>query len=155
MKTRTKTFAMVKPIWHRSYGIGDVIRFIEDTAIFEILEMKLVNLSRAEAAAFYDEHAGKHFYEDMLDYLTSGPVVPMILGSRSEDPEAPCWQLWRNMLGATDSSKAAGGSLRARYGNKNGIIFKNVAHGSDAPVMVQIEAGQFDWDVPLVEAGWK
>jgi len=129
---KTTTFAMVKPRFTAGPLMGDVLNFIELHG-FTVEEMKLVQLTFEDVAGFYKDYTGKPFYPAMSTYMTSGFVVPMILSlpSPAEDPTY-CIVQWRQLLGATDSSKALPDTLRGRYGNKNGTIFQNVAHGSDS-----------------------
>jgi nucleoside-diphosphate kinase len=137
-----RTFAMIKPIWGDHYRLRNVLAFIENHEFtIETLHRRCLALS--EVDVLYREHVGKSFYETMRTYMCSGPVVGMLLSHRQGDVLAR----WRRALGATDSSKADPGTLRALYSNKIGVIFQNVAHGSDAPDAAFREAGLWGWHV--------
>lgn len=123
-KSRSRTFAMIKP--EALIHSGAIIsRIYEEN--FVICQIKKVQLTRADAANFYDEHKGKPFFGELLDYLTSGPVIALEL--MGED----CVKKWRACLGPTNSLKAkqdAPNSIRAIYGTDG---TKNACHGSDSP----------------------
>lgn len=127
---KTKTFAMIKPIWSDSYRLSNVLHFIENHH-FVIEEMKLQRLSKHDVDEFYQEHVGKHFYDAMRSYMCSGPVVGMVLSLESdyaffpetrdgritlrtnadgpppaEPHKATAIYRWRHYLGATDSAKS-------------------------------------------------
>jgi len=139
---KTKTFALVKPLWSPSYRLSDVLAVIDDYA-FIIEEMRLEKFTPIDVDIFYQEHVGKHFYEAMRAYMCSGPVVGMVLSSNvSKNTAITCW---RSVLGATDSAKAESSTLRGLYGNKSGVMFQNVAHGSDSPEAAIREAKLWGW----------
>ena len=149
----TRTFAMTKPF--TTVSIGTVITFIESIG-FQIAEMRLRRFTPEDVDVFYQEHVGKHFFEAMKVYMTSGPVVGMILEldprvaeSLSMDPAGATDAIshWRYCLGATDSAKADLYTLRGKYGNRDGIMFKNVAHGSDSPEAFERESAFFFSDL--------
>jgi len=140
----TKTFALVKPILNDAYRLSDVLHFIEKHH-FVIEEMRLRRLSPSDVDVFYQEHVGKTFYEGMKAYTCSGPVAGMILSIETCAEEENAVSEWRNVLGATDPLKAAPCTLRSLYGNKTGIMFQNVAHGSDGPEAAIREASLWGW----------
>ena len=129
-----RTFAYVKPDAMEAGHLGHVLTRAE-TEGFVIERMALWRFTDTAVAQLYAEHLGKPFYEDLHAFTTSGPVVLLVLAR--EDAVA----YWRKVLGATDPRKAvlegtldaAGGmrpSLRALYGNQDGVTCRNVAHGS-------------------------
>ncbi|XP_045102843.1 nucleoside diphosphate kinase 7-like isoform X2 [Portunus trituberculatus] len=122
---RQRTFAMVKPdAVHRLGEIVDVIQSRD----FEISQMKMVQLTRLQAATFYREHEGRPFFESLLDYITSGPVVAMELVTTNAVKK------WRATLGPTDSQEArniAPESIRALFGKDKQL---NAGHGSDSDI---------------------
>jgi nucleoside-diphosphate kinase len=137
MKTqRVRTFALIKPFTNAGRmftgRLSSIIGIIEHRGLV-IEEMKQVRLTPEEVDVFYQEHVDKFFYQDMKAYMLSGPVVPMILSIEGVPamPDAAV-VYWRHHLGATDSAKAANGTLRELYGNKDGLMYQNVAHGSDS-----------------------
>ncbi|XP_042226484.1 nucleoside diphosphate kinase 7-like isoform X2 [Homarus americanus] len=120
---RQRTFAMVKP--DAVHRLGEVIDVIQSRD-FEISQMKMVQLLRSQAAAFYQEHEGRPFFEPLLDYITSGPVVAMELITTNAVKK------WRETLGPTDSEVARQDSpetVRAKFGKDKQ---SNAAHGSDS-----------------------
>ena len=146
----SKTFALVKPIWNKLYTLSDVLKFIESRG-FVIKEMRLRRLLPEDVDIFYEEHVGKSFYEAMRTYMCSGPVVGMLLSARPRPSGKDAIACWRSSLGATDSAKAAPGTLREGYGNKTGIMFQNVAHGSDSPEAAIREAGLWGWTLDAAD----
>ncbi|XP_076057583.1 nucleoside diphosphate kinase homolog 7 isoform X2 [Oratosquilla oratoria] len=120
---RQRTFAMVKP--DAVHRIGEIIDVIQSRN-FEVAQMKMVQLTREEAGEFYKEHQGRSFFQSLLDYITSGPVVALHLISRD------AVRKWRTTLGPTDSNLARQDdpeSIRAKFGKDKQ---SNAAHGSDS-----------------------
>ncbi|XP_042873634.1 nucleoside diphosphate kinase 7-like isoform X1 [Penaeus japonicus] len=122
---RQRTFAMVKP--DAVHRLGEVIDVIQSRN-FEVSQMKMVQLTRAQAGLFYREHEGRPFFEPLLDYVTGGPVVAMELITTN------AVQRWRETLGPTDAALArqeAPDTIRAKFGKDKQ---SNAAHGSDSDV---------------------
>ena len=138
---KTETFAMVKPVWSDRYRVGDALNFIEKSG-FTIETMKLARLTRANVEAFYADYIQKPFFNSMATFMTSGPVVPMILSFDGDDTTIAITE-WRKRLGATDSRVADPRTLRGMYGNKEGVLFQNVAHGSDSVAAFERESALF------------
>lgn len=128
-----RTLAIVKPDGVRKGVAGRVIARIEDEG-FRIVAMRLHQLSRAEAQGFYAIHKDRPFFKDLVAFMTSGPVILMCL----ERDDAIT--RWREVMGATDPSKAAEGTIRKLFATD---IEKNTAHGSDAPETAAFEIGWF------------
>lgn len=128
-----RTFAMVKPDGVRRGLVGDVVKRLEARG-FRIVGMKLLHISRELAERHYGEHAGKPFYEGLVSFITSGPVVAMVIEGENAILE------WRKMMGATNPADAAPGTLRGDYAT---MIDENVVHGSDAPATAEREIGIF------------
>jgi len=128
-----KTLAIIKPDAVRKRVIGKIIQRIEDEG-FEILGMKMVHLTKEEAKQFYYVHKDKHFYESLTDFMSSGPVVVLLL----EKEEAI--KHWREVMGATDPAQAKPGTLRRIYGFS---VERNAVHGSDGPQTADYEIGFF------------
>jgi nucleoside-diphosphate kinase len=128
-----RTFAMVKPDGVRRGLVGDVVKRLEARG-FRIVGMKLLHISRELAERHYGEHAGKPFYEGLVSFITSGPVVAMVIEGENAILE------WRKMMGATNPKDAAPGTLRGDYAL---VIDENVVHGSDAPATAEREIGIF------------
>jgi len=118
-----KTFCMLKPDAVAGHHIGAIISRLERVGLcIERLELCLV--TPEQAAANYAEHQGKPFYDGLISYITSGPVVKMILSG----PDAV--RICRKLMGATNPLEAAPGTIRGDYGL---VMEANVIHGSDSP----------------------
>ena len=100
----------------------------------KILKSKKVQITKEEAAEFYKEHQTKPFYQNLCNYLSSGPIVVMILEGEK------VISIYRELMGATDPSKAKEGTLRKSYGLS---IDKNSVHGSDSLKSAKVEIGFF------------
>src|SRR5271170_4777054 len=116
------TFAIIKPDAVRRYYTGDIIKRIESSGL-HISGMRLIHLTHAHAEAFYDVHKERPFFGSLCDYMTSGPVVVMVLEGEH------AIERWRELMGATDPAKAAEGTIRKKFGQN---IEQNATHGSDA-----------------------
>jgi nucleoside-diphosphate kinase len=127
------TFTMIKPDAVAEGNAGAILKMIE-AADFKILAMKLTHLSLEQAAKFYEVHKGKPFYEDLCEYMSSGKIVAMVLSKRDAVKE------YRQLIGATDPSKAETGTIRKLYAKS---IQSNAVHGSDSDENAQIEANFF------------
>jgi nucleoside-diphosphate kinase len=127
------TFAIIKPDAVAAGNAGKIIDCIEENG-FSIVAMKKIFLSKDQAAGFYHVHTERPFFGDLLAFMTSGPVVVMIL--RAEDAISR----WRALMGPTDSTKAEAGTIRGDFGTD---IEKNASHGSDATDTAQFETGYF------------
>jgi nucleoside-diphosphate kinase len=128
-----RTFAMIKPDGVKRNLIGDVVCRIEAKG-FTIVGMKLMRISRELAERHYGEHKDKPFFETLVSFITSGPVVAMVLDGENAIAE------WRKMMGATNPKDAALGTIR---GDCATIIDENVVHGSDAPATAEREINIF------------
>ncbi|MEJ2665812.1 MAG: nucleoside-diphosphate kinase [Deinococcales bacterium] len=124
-----RTFAMVKPDGVRRGLVGDVVGRLESKG-FRLVAMKLIQVTRELAERHYGEHRGKPFYEGLVDFITSGPSVAMVVEGENAILE------WRKMMGATNPADAAPGTVRGDYAT---LIGENVVHGSDAPATAQRE----------------
>ncbi|MCA9838599.1 MAG: nucleoside-diphosphate kinase [Trueperaceae bacterium] len=118
-----RTYAMIKPDGVARGLVGEVVSRIERKG-YKIVAMKLMQISRETAEKHYGEHNGKPFFEGLVSFITSGPVVAMVL----EGEKAISG--WRTMMGSTNPADATPGSIRGDYAS---TIDENVAHGSDAP----------------------
>jgi nucleoside-diphosphate kinase len=130
------TFAMIKPDAVTSRHIGYVISRIEEEG-FIIERMSQMSLSEPSVRLLYEEHQGKVFWHALLDFTLSSPVV--LLQLTRENAVAH----WRKVLGATDPRNAEIGTLRETLGNKEGTIYRNVAHGSDSVASARRELAIF------------
>ncbi|PKQ15973.1 MAG: nucleoside-diphosphate kinase [Actinobacteria bacterium HGW-Actinobacteria-7] len=124
---------MIKPDAVARGFVGRILQRFEDAGLtFEKLEYGVV--TREQAAANYVEHQGKPFYDGLVDYITSGPVVKMVL--RGPGAVAVC----RKLMGATNPADAAPGTIRGDFGL---VMDANVIHGSDSPESAEREIGVF------------
>jgi nucleoside-diphosphate kinase len=121
--SQQRTYVMIKPDAVARGLIAQIIQRFEDTGL-EIERLELGTVTREQAEANYAEHEGKAFYGGLIDYITSGPVVKMVLAG----PEAV--MVVRKLMGATNPRDAAPGTIRGDYGL---VLDANVVHGSDSP----------------------
>lgn len=136
-----RTYLMVKPDGvHRSL-VGEIITRFEKKG-FKIIGLKMLRISRKLAEKHYGEHVGKPFFEPLVEYITSGPVVAMVIEGKDAISAA------RDMMGATNPLKAAPGTIRGTYGIDIG---RNIIHGSDSPASAQREISLFFKEEELVE----
>lgn len=127
------TFVMLKPGSIQRGLIGNIISRFENRGL-KIIAMKMMTVSKELAEKHYAEHKAKPFYEDLVNYITSGPVVAMVL----EGPHAI--SVVRNMMGKTDPLESAPGTIRGDYGLFTG---KNIVHGSDSAPSAKREIDLF------------
>lgn len=117
-----QTLSIIKPDAVQAHHIGDVISRFETNGL-TIAELKMTKLTKDQAENFYAEHKGRPFYPNLVEYMTSGPVVVMVLDGDSAVTKN------RTLMGATDPKKADKGTLRADFGTS---IEHNAVHGSDS-----------------------
>lgn len=127
------TFAFIKPNAVRNKQTGPILAMINESD-FRISAMKMIRLTKPQAQAFYAVHKGKPFYDDLVEFMTSGPVVAMILSKRNAVEE------FRKLIGETDPSKAKEGTIRKIFATS---LQKNAVHGSDSPDNAVKEAAFF------------
>jgi len=124
---------MVKPDGVQRNLVGEIISRFEKRG-FKIVGLKMLQISRATAEKHYGEHVDKPFFKGLVDFITSGPVVAMVLEGKGVITAA------REMMGATNPLKAAPGTIRGTYGIDTG---RNVIHGSDSPESAEREIALF------------
>lgn len=129
LSAQEQTLSIIKPDAVANHHIGEIINRFEQNGL-NIEGLKMVKLNKERAEAFYAEHTGKPFFNDLVDFMTSGPVVVIVL----EGDQAVSKN--RELMGATDPSKAATGTLRKDFATS---MTKNAVHGSDSPVSAQRE----------------
>lgn len=125
-----RTFTMLKPDTVLSNNIGNVTQMITDAG-FVIKAMKLTQLSKDQAKEFYSVHKERPFYGELVEYMTSGPIVAAVLEKDNAVED------FRNLIGSTDPSEAEDGTIRKKYAESKG---RNAVHGSDSDENAQIEA---------------
>jgi nucleoside-diphosphate kinase len=128
-----RTLSIIKPDAVAKNFIGQIVARFEQEGLVPVA-MKMKRLSVAEAQGFYAEHKGKSFFEPLVEFMTSGPVVLMVL----EGEEA----ITRNraVMGATNPANAAEGTLRKLFAES---VQRNAVHGSDSPASAQREVAYF------------
>lgn len=116
------TLAILKPDCVRKELIGEVLRRIQEAG-FRIRAMKMVTLSKKEAKGFYAVHEDKPFFEDLTDFMSSGPCVPVALEKENAITD------FRALIGATDPEEADEGTIRSDFADS---VQENIVHGSDS-----------------------
>ena len=128
-----KTYSMIKPDGVRNGHIGEIVNRFERAGLtVERMELGMVTLDQAKAN--YAEHEGKPFYDGLISYITSGPVVKMVISGEGAVAKV------RTLMGATNPAEAAPGTIRGDFGL---IMDENVIHGSDSPESAEREIGIF------------
>jgi nucleoside-diphosphate kinase len=125
-----RTFTMIKPDAVESNNIGNITQMISDAG-FKIKAMKLTQLTRNQAEEFYAVHSERPFYGELVEYMTSGPIVAAVLEKENAVID------FRNLIGSTDPNEAEEGTIRKKYAESKG---RNAVHGSDSDENAQIEA---------------
>jgi nucleoside-diphosphate kinase len=128
-----RTFGIVKPDAVAAGAIGGVIDLIEKSHL-KIVGLRYLKMSLDQAQGFYAVHKARPFFADLVRFMTSGPCVVMAIEGENAVVK------YREAMGATDSKKAAAGTIRAKFGTD---IEKNAVHGSDSPDNAKIELGFF------------
>jgi len=127
------TFTMIKPDAVEANNIGPILAKINEAG-FRIISMKYLKLTREQAGAFYEVHKERPFYGELVDYMTSGPIVAAVLEKENAVAD------YRTLIGATDPTKAADGTIRKLFAKS---IAANAVHGSDSDENAAIEANFF------------
>jgi nucleoside-diphosphate kinase len=129
MSQSERTFAIIKPDAVAAGISGRIISMIE-TSGFGIVAMKKIGMTRKQAEAFYAVHKEQKFFNGLINFMTEGPAVVMVL--ERED----AINKWRELMGATDPAKATEGTIRKKHAAS---IERNCVHGSDAPETAAVE----------------
>ena len=128
-----KTYIMIKPDAVANRHIGEIVNRFERAGL-TVERMELGNVTMEQAEANYAEHKGKPFYDGLISYITSGPVVKMVVSGEGAVAKV------RTLMGATNPADAAPGTIRGDFGL---IMDENVIHGSDSPESAEREIGIF------------
>lgn len=128
-----RTLSIIKPDAVAKNVIGEIYARFEQAGL-RIVASKMLQLTDETAGGFYAEHQGKGFYGDLIEFMTSGPVMVQVL--EGENAVA----LNRELMGATNPTEAAPGTIRADYANS---IDANAVHGSDSPTSAEREVSYF------------
>lgn len=128
-----RTLGIIKPDAVEKKKIGPIISMIEEAGL-DIVALRMTRLSRPQAEGFYAVHAERPFFGELVEFMSRGAVVVMVL--EGDDAIAR----WRKLMGATDPAKAEEGTIRKAFGTDVG---ENAVHGSDAPETARTEVGFF------------
>jgi nucleoside-diphosphate kinase len=131
--TGKQTFTMIKPDAVEGGHVGAIIKMIQEAG-FQIAAMKLTQMSAAQAGKFYEVHKERPFYNDLCAYMSSGPIVPMVLIKDNAVAD------FRTLIGATNPANAADGTIRKLFAKS---IEANAIHGSDSDENAVIESDFF------------
>jgi nucleoside-diphosphate kinase len=137
------TLAIIKPDAVGSGKTGRILAHLEDAG-FTVRALRLVSLSQKQAGAFYAVHRERPFYAELVEFMTSGPVIPMVL--EADDAVAKL----RETIGATDPGEAAAGTIRKLYAESKG---RNAIHASDSDENARGEIAFFFSEYDRLGAG--
>ncbi|MGQ1889773.1 nucleoside-diphosphate kinase [Thermophagus sp. OGC60D27] len=127
------TFTMIKPCAIKGNHVGEILAHIEKAG-FRIIGLKMVQLSPEKAQLFYAEHKEKPFFDELIEFISSGPIVAALLEKENAVAD------FRELIGATDPREAKEGTIRKRFAQDKG---HNAIHGSDSEASAQREARFF------------
>jgi len=136
-----RTFVMLKPDAVQRGSVGEIISRIERKGL-KIIALKMIRIDRRLAERQYEVHRGKHFFEELVEFVASSPVIVMVV----EGEETI--KVIRGMMGATNPFEAAPGTIRGDFGCD---LTKNLIHGSDSPETAQREIALFFKEEELLE----
>jgi nucleoside-diphosphate kinase len=128
-----RTFSIIKPNSVKKNQIGRIITMMEETGL-KVVEAKMKTLQRAEAEGFYAEHKERPFFGSLVGFMTTGPVLLMVLEGEG------AIEKYRKLMGATDPAKAAPQTIRKLFADS---LEANSVHGSDSPASAQREIQYF------------
>lgn len=128
-----KTLSIIKPDGVAQGLIGEVIKRLENNGL-KIICMKMLKMTKDQAESFYEVHKEKPFFESLTYFMTSGPIVVMVLEGENAIAK------YREIMGATNHREAAEGTIRRDFATD---IEKNIVHGSDSPKTAAFEIGFF------------
>ena len=128
-----QTFMMIKPSAVKNSLEGKILSQIQETG-FRIVALQKTQLTKTQAGVFYEVHKERPFYQDLVNFMSSGPIVAAILEKSNAVEE------FRDLIGATDPSKAKPGTIRQLFGIS---VQENAVHGSDSDENARIESSFF------------
>jgi len=128
-----RTFAIIKPDAFAAGNAGEILARIYDTG-FKVVGLKKLSLSKKEAEGFYYVHRERPFFDELTDFMSSGPCIVMVLEAEGAIKK------WRDLMGATNPAEATEGTLRKEFGT---FVGENATHGSDAPETAAFEISYF------------
>jgi len=127
------TFAIIKPDAVRNNNIGQILTMITEAG-FKIKAMKMTRMSLDSAKGFYEVHKERGFFQELVEFMSSGPCVPLMLEKENAVAD------FRKLIGATDPAEAEEGTVRKKYATSKG---ENAVHGSDSDENALIEISHF------------
>jgi nucleoside-diphosphate kinase len=133
MKTLQRTFSIIKPDAVKKGAIGDILSMIQHAG-FNILAMKMLEITKKQAEGFYAVHAARPFFASLTTFMSSGPILVMALEKENAIADL------RKLMGATDPAKAEQGTIRKKHAAS---IEANAMHGSDAEDTARFELSYF------------
>jgi len=139
-KTVEQTLSIIKPDAVGQNQIGNIVEYFEREGLC-VVAAKMLHLSKDQAKGFYAVHKDRPFFGELVDFMTSGPVLILVLEGENAVAKN------RNIMGATDPSKAAPGTIRGDFATS---IDKNAVHGSDAPETAAFEIPYFFSSLEIV-----
>ena len=128
-----RTLSIIKPDAVGKNVIGDIVSRFEKGGL-RVVAMKMLQLDEKSAGGFYAEHDGKPFFADLMEFMTSGPVIVQVLEGENAIAKN------RELMGATNPAEAEAGTIRADFAKS---IDANAVHGSDSPASAEREVGYF------------
>lgn len=128
-----RTLAIIKPDAVAKGVAGQILARIENAG-FKVLAAKMIHMTLDQARGFYTVHQARPFYQSLCAFMTQGPCIPMVLEGEN------AIQRWRDLMGATDFTKAAPGTIRKDFASS---IEANAVHGSDSPESAAVEIPYF------------
>jgi len=131
-----RTFSIIKPDAVKKQLIGTILARFEDAGL-KPLAIKMLKLTTLQAQGFYAEHKGKFFFDELVEFMTSGPIVVIVLEAEN------AISFYRETIGATDPKKAAKGTVRADFADSTSC---NAVHGSDSASSASREIAYFFTD---------
>ena len=137
-----RTLSIIKPDAVKRGLIGEVVKRLEQNQL-NIVAMKMIHMNKNQAKGFYAVHRERPFFEDLTDFMSSGPAVVMVLEGDNVIAR------YRELMGATNFEEAAEGTIRREFATD---IEKNVVHGSDAPETAAFEISYFFNSFEIVDA---
>ncbi len=129
----SQTLAIIKPDAVSAGNAGNILALLEASG-FTVKALRMTSLSAQQAGAFYAVHEGRPFYDELVEFMMSGPVMPMVLEADGAVPKL------REVIGATDPAEADEGTVRKLYAESKG---RNAIHASDSDENAAIEIGFF------------
>ncbi len=135
-----RTLTILKPDCVKKNLIGEVTRRVQEAG-FIIIAMKMTRLTQETAGGFYAVHKGRPFFADLIEFMSSGPCVPMILEKENAIAD------FRKLIGATNPAEADEGTIRAEFADS---VSENIVHGSDSVENGKLESAYFFSEAEVV-----